>query len=531
MFTNKIRSSYFILALLILAGWVIQSAQADYWSVSYYDYDDDYSRSDRISREHREAGDVDDWIERGNSTVTSSPRFSDGIRLSAWASDYVSDDDYDFALASAIYLFDIPRRAQYIEIKVRYSGEGREADFDDYEEIAGRVWIRNFRKEREAQRYDDDDRETLYGDTFVLRAKRRSETIKIPAAYHVSEDGTMELHLVAENGGLLDVEYVDVSTYSNQPEVRVVNRYIRSYEWRPWHYYTYFYFYDGPVYYATDYDYYVRWSYPVYDVHYVTIKKNYRTYVHRYYERYPSRHHGYSHTDINVNVYNRQPVATQTRRLGKWTQEYEQVRREYDRSRLVKTRRVTDSARNTDAPSKDVQRVRDSVRTTIQQHQIQPVLSDRPIENREVRIKRRSSESTFQRSTSERSPVIQDRGTLSQPQQRVRTVRPTEKREDTMEQILRNRTPRSSSTKSDTSKDEREEIKKRRSSNSASSSAPSRSEVKSNRSDSNREEVKKSRSDSSSQSSSSKKDDDDDDDEEEEQKTQQNRENATKRRR
>jgi hypothetical protein len=530
MFTNKIRSSCFILALFILVGWVIQSARADYWSVSYYDYDDDYSRSDRISREHRDAGDVDDWIERGNSTVTTSPRFSDGIRLSAWASDYVSDDEYDFALASAIYLFDIPRRAQYIEIKVRYSGEGREADFDDYEEIAGRVWIRNFKKEREYQRYDDDDKETLYGDTFVLRAKRRSETIKIPAAYHVSEDDTMELHIVAENGGLLDVEYVDVSTYSNQPEVRVVNRYIRSYEWRPWHYYTYFYFYDGPVYYATDYDYYVRWSYPVYDVHYVTIRTNYRNYVHRYYERYPSRHHGYSHADINVNVYNRQPVETQTRRLGKWTQEYEQVRREYDRSRLVKTRRATDSERNTDSQSKDMQRVRDSVRTTIQQHQLQPVLSDRPIENREVRIKRRpSSESTFQNSSSERSPVIQDRGTSSQPQQRVRTVRPTESSKDIIEQILRNRASRSSPTKSDTSKDEREEIRKRRSSSSDSSSAPSRSSVKSNRSDSNREEVKKSRSDSSSQSSSSKKDDDDDDDEEE--KTQQNRENATKRRR
>jgi hypothetical protein len=172
------------------------------------------------------------------------------------------------------------------------------------------------------------------------------------------------------------------------------------------------------------------------------------------------------------------------------------------------------------------------VRTTIQQHQLQPVLSDRPIENREIRIKRRrSSESTFQNSSSERSPVIQDRGTSSQTQQRVRTVRPTESREGTIEQILRNRASRSSPTKSDTSNDEREEIRKRRSSSSNSPSAPSRSSVKSNRSDSDREEVKKRRSDSSSQSSSSKKDDeDDDDDDDDEQQTQQNRENATKRR-
>ncbi|HIE30366.1 TPA: hypothetical protein EYP66_24160 [Candidatus Poribacteria bacterium] len=504
MSINKIHRGYFTLALLILVGWLIQSAQADYWSVSYYDYDYDYSRSDRISREHRDAGDVDDWIERGNSTVTTSPHFRDGIRLSAWASDYISDDEYDFALASAIYLFDIPRRAQYIKIKVRYRGEGREADFDDYEEIAGRVWIRNFRREREGRRYDYDDKETLYGDTFVLRAKRRSETIKIPAAHHVGEDDVMELHVVVENGGLLDVEYVDVATYRYLPEVRVVNRYIRTYEWRPWYNYTYFYFYDGPVYYVTDYDYYVRWSYPVYDVHYVTIRKNYRAYLHRYYKIYPSRHHGYSRADININVYDRQRRGIQTPRLSKWTPEYERVRREYDRSRLMKRRRRT-----------DIERVRNSVRVTIENHRRQPVLSDRLIQKR-----RRSSAAT-----SERSSVIQDRGTP-----RVRIVRPTERQNENIERIIRNRSSRSSTTKSGTSSSVRSDIKKRRSSSSISSS-PSRSSVKSNRSDSSRREsvTKRRSSSSSSQSSSSKKDDDDD--EEKKRKQQQSRESTKKRRR
>jgi hypothetical protein len=49
------------------------------------DYEYDYF-SDRTSREHRDAGDVENWIERGNATVTASPRFESGIRLTAWAS-------------------------------------------------------------------------------------------------------------------------------------------------------------------------------------------------------------------------------------------------------------------------------------------------------------------------------------------------------------------------------------------------------------------------------------------------------------
>jgi hypothetical protein len=507
MYIQRIHSIYFILSLFILAGWFILSAHADYWSVTYDDYDYDYIRSDRISREHRDAGDVDDWIERGNSTVTNSQLFPDGIRLAAWASDYISDDEYDFALASAIYLFDIPRRAQYIEIKVRYSGEGHEADFDDYEEIAGRIWIRNFKKEHEHQRYDDEDGETMYGDTFVLRARRRAETIKIPSAYHVDEDGVMELHVVAENNGLLDVEYIDISTYRHQPEVRVVNRYIRSYEWHPWHYYTYFYFYDGPVHYVTDYNYYVRWRYPVYDVHYITVRKHYRTYIHNYYKRYPRRHYA-SGTNVNIHVYNRQRSELPVRRLSKWTDSHERVRHEYDRSRLTKKRRRT-----------DVESVRNSVRETIQQHRLQPILSDRTIQNREFRIKqRRPSTSTFRSSNSKRSSVIQ-KDTL--PQGRVRIVSPTE-RPDTTRQTFRDRTSRSSTTKPDIQNDKRMEIKRRRSSSSSSSS--SSTSVKPNRSSStNREDVKKRRSSSSSSQSSSSNDDDDDDEEE-------NRNNVKKRR-
>ena len=79
------------------------------------DHEYDYF-SDRLSREHRDAGDVEDWIERGNATATASPRFEDGVRLTAWASELSDEENYEFAIASAIYFFEIPRQAQYIEI-------------------------------------------------------------------------------------------------------------------------------------------------------------------------------------------------------------------------------------------------------------------------------------------------------------------------------------------------------------------------------------------------------------------------------
>lgn len=510
MYLEKMHRSVLFIAFIALACWFIQPAKGDYL-VTYYDYDYDYLRSNQISREHRDAGDVDDWIERGNSTVTASPRWRDGIRLATWASDYVSDDEYDFALASAIYLFDIPRRAQYIEIKVRYKGEGRQPDFDDYEEIAGRVWIRNLNREREYRRRDDDDRETLYGDTFVLRTRRRSETIKIPAAHHVDENGMMELHLVVEDAGLLDVEYIDVSTYRRQPDIRVVHRYIRNYEWRPWYHYTYFYFYDGPCYYATDYNYYVRWSFPVYDRHYVVVRKSYRGYLNRYYLHHP--HYRRPRTNININVYNRDEHRTKTRRLSVWTRKYENVRREYDRSRLMKKRR---------SPT-ETQKVQNDVRATIKIHRSEPVLSDRVIQSREARVKRRRDSGSIinrRAAPTRRSSTLSDPGASrpgrdnrqpSRKQRKTRVTRPTEGQQKIMERIRSRIRPSSSSTKSSSSskskEEQRDSIKRRRS-----SPSPSKSTAR----------------------QAPKKDDDDDDDEdeedEEEKKKQENREKRKRRR-
>jgi hypothetical protein len=343
-------------------------------NVAQADHEYDYL-SDRLSREHRDAGDVEDWIERGNATVTASPRFEDGIRLAAWASGSDKKGNYEFAIASAIYLFEIPRQAQYIEILVRYRGEPHKSDFEDYEEIAGRVWIRNTKREYSRQRYDDEnEEETLYGNTFVLRAKRRSETIKIATAGHVDND-LLEMHIVAEDGEQLGIEYIDVSTYRRQPDVRVVHRYARDYRWRPWHRYTYLYFYDGPFYYCTDLGYYIRWSYPIYDHHYLSIRYAYGDYLHHYYRRYPD--HYYRSYSNNVHVHVDNAVKTQ-RRLNRWTATHETTRREYTRSRLSTTSSKTNKAN-----------VQTRVRSLIRENRREPVLADRVIQRATVSRKRR----------------------------------------------------------------------------------------------------------------------------------------------
>ena len=348
-----------------------------------YDY-----YSDRLSREHRVANEVDEWIERGNATITASPRFEDGIRLTAWANTGQNTDDYEFAIASAVYLFEIPVGTQYIEILVRYRGEPHHLEIEDYEEpIAGRAWIRNTKREATQRGYHDENAsETRYGDTFVLRAKNRSERIKIPAVGHI-KDGWMEMHIVAEGGEQIDVEHIEVSSYRRQPKVRVIQRYTPTYRWRPWHRYTYLYFYDGPVYYATDYDYYLRWSYPIYDHHYLSIRSYYGGYLGRYRGYYPSSYYRYYspyYGSYYGSRYRGTPKVYQRRtRLNKWSTQHEATRRQYSRSRLAVNRRQTDRT------------VGRNVRTTLENHRKQtPATTERVTRQSIIAQKRRAIAST-----------------------------------------------------------------------------------------------------------------------------------------
>ena len=368
----SVLSAVCLISCFAIAG-LLAPAAADY---DYY--------ADRLSREHRIANDVDEWIERGSATITASPRFEDGVRLTAWANAAENANNYEFAIASAVYLFEIPAGTQSIEILVRYRGEPHRLEIEDYEEpIAGRVWIRNTTRESTRRGYyDENAEETRYGDTFVLRSKNRSEQIKIPAAGHV-KDGWMELHIVAEGGEQIDVEYLEVSTYRRQPQVKVIQRYTPSYRWRPWHRYTYLYFYDGPIYYATDHDHYLRWSYPVYDHHYLSIRSYYGGYLGRYRGYYPRAYYrGYS---PYYGSYRGTPKVYQRRtRLNRWSAQHETTRRQYSRSRLSANRNQGERTA-----------VKRSVRTALENHRRQtPATTERITRQSIILEKQRSLAST-----------------------------------------------------------------------------------------------------------------------------------------
>ena len=463
-----------------------------------YDY-----YADRLSREHRVASDVDEWIERGNATITASPRFEDGVRLTAWANDAQNTDDYEFAIASAVYLFEIPAGTQYIEVLVRYRGEPHRLEIEDYDEpIAGRAWIRNTK--REATRsgyYDENAKETRYGDTFVLRAKNRSEHIKIPAAGRV-KNGWMELHIVAEGGEQIDVEYLEVSTYRRQPKVRVIQRYTPTYRWRPWHRYTYPYFYDGPVYYTTDHDYYLRWSYPIYDHHYLSIRSRYGGYLGRYrghhpraYYRYYSPYYGSYHS-----YYRGTPKVYQRRtQLNRWSAQHETTRRQYSRSRLsANSQRENRTA------------VRRSVRTTLENHRRQTPATTERVARQSIitqKVRARASASTLRQNNTRKS-IHASESTVSKQRRystaTTRDVNRYRRSTETQRTTPLYRRSTSSSTRSFSSSRSSNARPQYRTTTSNSSSSRSRSSVSRSTTSSSRERSSVSRSSSSSSSSRSR---------------------------
>ena len=481
-----------LISCFVIAG-LSTAANADY---DYY--------SDRLSREHRTASDVDEWIERGNATITASPRFEDGVRLTAWANDTQNTDDYEFAIASAVYLFEIPAGTQYIEVLVRYRGEPHHLEIEDYEEpIAGRAWIRNTK--REATRsgyYDENAKETRYGDTFVLRAKNRSEHIKIPAVGHV-KDGWMELHIVAEGGEQVDVEYLEVSTYHRQPKVRVIQRYTPTYSWRPWHRYTYLYFYDGPVYYATDDDYYLRWSYPVYDHHYLSIRSYYGGYLGRYRGYYPSAYYRYysPYYGSYHSYYRGTPKVYQQRtQLNRWSAQHETTRRQYSRSRLSANSRREDGTT-----------VRRSVRTTLENHRRQTPATTERVARQSIitqKLRTRASAASTLRQSNVRKSTYASGSTLSKQRrystattQDVNRYRRSTETQPTTPLYRRSTSSSNRSFSSSTSSNSRP---KYRTTTSNSSSSRSRPSVSRSTTSSSRESSSVTRSSSSSSSSRSR---------------------------
>jgi len=318
-----------VFASILGLAFTVQPTSAD-WGVSVGVGDTNPYGSyygDRITNEYRRGYQTDDWVERGESSVTESPIFSDGIRLAAWATR--DENEYDYGIASAVYYFDIPSEARSARIKIQYDGEDDRDDVND--EIAGRVWIKrtaddgNYEEYYPADgRYESVDK-PLYGDTYVLEAKKHLEIIRTSVQDHVS-DGVMELHIVAEGRQRIDVKSIEVETYTYMPSIRVITRYYKDYSWEPWSNYTYWYFYTGPIFHFSDF-YYVRYTYPYYRTHYIDVRRNYDNYLRIYYGRHPHQHIRW---DDVVIINKGTPRHWDRSKLNRWTSDYDNARKSYN---------------------------------------------------------------------------------------------------------------------------------------------------------------------------------------------------------
>ena len=330
MKTTAARKHLVLSAIALMTAWA-GSALADpyLYGSSYHDYEYRYA-PERLSRERRPGAELDNWIERGNATVTLSPAFDRGIRVAAWSTGGIEPENFDYGIASAVYLFDIPYGTRQIEIKIRYEGDGRALDLNSEYALAGRAWIRS------AESGNENPDEPLKGDTFLLRTGRRSETLQVPADRYVNQMGQLELHIVADGANRIDVEYIEVETFSREPRVNVIRRYVPGYRFAPWRAYGYHSLYGYNFYFPTDYGYYLYWRFPAHDSVYIGINRRWRGYYDSYYSS--SRYGRYG----RYNNY-RSPKSNRNRAVNRWTNQLSSVRSSYERGRSadVRSRDIT----------------------------------------------------------------------------------------------------------------------------------------------------------------------------------------------
>lgn len=473
------------------------AAWARYYGGFGYEYStENVYRPERLSREHRQGAELDDWLERGDATVTLSPAFEDGIRVAAWAQGSEGIDDYEFGIASAIYFFEIPDRARQVKIRIRYEGEGRALDLGDEYAIAGRVWLRHA-----GPQPGPESDEPLQGDTFVLRSDHRSEIIEVPTRKYVDNQGILELHVVADGSNRVDVDYIELESYSTERETRAVRHYVPGYRFRPWQAYTYHYYYGGPFYLMTDYGYYLNWDFPYGHTTYIGLRSRHNSYLHgSYYARYPRR---------NTTVHYTRPADRRTR-VNRWTGELQTTRSQYERGRgsATKVRR---------APAEAVAS-RQTVRTTLEKYRRAPSTTER--RTRELARYRRTTatrrydapyaaaeRSVYSTTKTRRGPRELD---ARAPQYRVtdtsRRSRASTKTGTTKRRLV----PSTRSSRSTTTRERASATPSRRSSSTTKSRRSTTTERK-KEAPKKASSSTKSKSSGSSKSSKSSKDDDDDD--------------------
>jgi len=412
----------------------------------------DYEQEITLSREYRKAKDTDDFLERGKAEVTESPIFEDGIRLSAQG--FESEEEPRFSLASAIYLFDVSKRAESVAIAVSY--KSNQAD----DEVAGRLWVRDVTK--------GDEGETRYGVTFALSPDRRRERVHLATSRYVDKNGVLEVNIVVQGKEELDVEYIEVETYDHTPKVRIVERY-NYLPPRPWYRHYYHYYYTGPYYMTVRPYHYVVYDGWWLDDWYDGIRVRFYTYLgyhphpyrfYRCYWRRPIYVHRYWRDDPDPIVVHRLPKS---RTAVQYVESRFKKRRFYSRSRL--------DSPNSQSSVRSRQRTTNDYRPQDKQYERGPSQQRRDERTRvsESSVKRRPSSTiqsqdrrnTFQRSspTPSTSSYQKQRRVIrqSQPERtRVqRAPRPTISRQ-------KQRSSSSSSNQRSSSNDDEERRKRRR---------------------------------------------------------------------
>lgn len=270
-----------ILALFVLFGLAMTVKASDY---------DEYTYS-KEALDYRNGADADDWIEMGSGLVSESPDNEKTIQLTGGGQDSIP------GMAASVYCFEPPAWVRAFRIKIWY----RDESGDD--EIAGRVFIKT--KDKDSRQTSD---ELFYGDTFILRANKNSEIIRVSAERYI-ENETIEIHVVASGQDQLTVESIEIEYLRETPEVKIVHEYHNDYwDHYPRYRYWYNYYYWSPHHYWPTGYHYVVWVIPV-DYYWYTWRPWCRDYVIIWCGHYPRCWRRYA------DVYNDPPAHDRSAKI------------------------------------------------------------------------------------------------------------------------------------------------------------------------------------------------------------------------
>ncbi len=200
-----------------------------------------YSRT-RVATVTRFGDQYDEYVLEGDAALSESQVFADGIQLAAWDASE-GNAAARVAIASAVYFFAIPSDTVQLAVEIGYQGSMAPPD----KRFAGYLFVRNPAvEETHGRRAADTDiaagQPAFYGNTYTLPADDTRNIVYLQASDCVV-DGILELHISADAGRALDVDYIKVTAYT-QPITMYRETVVETIA-DPY-FYTYRYYYAGP---------------------------------------------------------------------------------------------------------------------------------------------------------------------------------------------------------------------------------------------------------------------------------------------